>query len=160
MSPRAAHPWQRTAVEEEDADADAAAAVMKVMILLPPVFQRGRLNRSYKTLQKVSPARLWCAPCPTGTNKRSTAASSSPPSSSTRRWRIRRKESEMERRRGERGEEKVEKNAGYARLIFRASEECARSPTSESFQCLCANEKRRGGGGRCSFFFSLLPSFS
>lgn len=68
---------------------------------------------------------------PPSANKRSAA--------STRRWRKRRRRRGGEREREEKkrrvGENKKrgEKNVGYARLIFRASEECAEAPLVSPF---------------------------
>lgn len=88
---------------------------------------------------KSSPARVQCVP----QRQQKTAAS-------TRRWRKRKKKGESQRIR------KGGKNVGYARLIFRASEECAEAPLVSPFTA-SVPMKRDGEVVGLGFF---LRSFS
>lgn len=89
----------------------SAAALRKHLSAPKPAAHSVRSSKS-------SPARVPCVPLPSAGNKRA---------------RLRR-EDEVEGEKGRAGEKKKrEKNAGYARLIFRASEECAEAPLVSPF---------------------------
>lgn len=64
------------------------------------------------------------------------------------------------KKRGAKGRESAEnkkrgEECGICPPDFPSRGRMCRSPTSESFQRLCANEKRRGGGG-VGFFFAII----
>lgn len=94
---------------------------------------------------KSSPARVPCVPPP---------PSSAPTKDHGFKMWMEKKKKEKEGEKGVGENKKEEKNVGYARLIFRASEECAEAPLVSPFSFDVPMKRDRGGGGGFFFFLS------